>query len=84
MSSITSGENDPFVARALSGTAVWDIGQIGDATARKLNRLVKEGALLRCKGSWNGISPTKVLWCRPNVTFSLLERVVVVAGQVSA
>lgn len=50
---------------ALDGEPVWSIGQIDDATARALNRLVKQGWLAKSRLRWCGISGLKTVWHLP-------------------
>lgn len=54
-----------WVAVALSGVPVWNIGQIDKATARELDRLARRGVLVRGKYSFCNISRPKTVWSLP-------------------
>lgn len=52
---------------------VWQIGQIDKATARALDKLVRQGVLVKCRGRFCGISPLKTIWCAPGTRFNIIE-----------
>lgn len=56
-----------WIETALGGESVWNIGQIDDATARALNKLVKQGRLAKSRLSWCGISALRTVWHLPNM-----------------
>lgn len=52
--------------RALSGETVWNIGQLCPSTVRALDRLARQGRLVKGKALWAGLR-LKTVWARPDV-----------------
>ena len=50
---------------ALDGKPVWNLGQIDTKTERGLNKLVKQGKLLKARAPWCFMSPLKTVWFLP-------------------
>lgn len=51
-----------FIELALSGTPVWNIGQLTPATKRKLDALVKAGKLIKNQDYWMGLGHLRPVW----------------------
>lgn len=51
-----------WVANALRGSDVWNIGQLSRETVRELDRWVARGRLVKTRESWCGISGPKTVW----------------------
>ena len=54
-----------WIARALAGHAVWNLGQLDKATVRALDALVRRGVLAKSRLSWCNISAPKAVWHLP-------------------
>lgn len=61
-----------LIDEALSGQIICNIGQVGHAAARLLDKLVKAGELVKWRGYWYpqaganfGIGPLKSCWGLP-------------------
>ena len=69
MAKRTYGPQDWIIPAALAGDVIVNIGQITSDTERALNKLVREGTLLKWRGKWFpvagasfGIGPDKTCW----------------------
>lgn len=47
---------------ALSGSPVWDIGQLDKTTKRQLDRLVRDGKLSKSKLCWMNLGRPRSVW----------------------
>jgi len=54
-----------FVAHALAGNPVWNIGQLDRATVRALDALARKGQLVRTREHWCGLR-LKTVWRLPH------------------
>ena len=54
-----------WIAAALGGSEVWNIGQLDRDTIRALDRFVKSGRLVKSRRSWANISAPKTVWHLP-------------------
>ena len=54
-----------WVAQALRGSEVWNIGQLDAATVRELDRFVRKGRLAKSRRIWCNISGLKTVWHLP-------------------
>ena len=62
------------VSGVLNGAVICNVGQIDKANQRALNRLVRDGVLVKWRGYWHpvsgasfGIGPLKTCWALPCV-----------------
>lgn len=55
-----------WLDRALAGTPVWDMGQLGDGVLRALNRAVRAGKISKARTKWMFLArgATRSVWFR--------------------
>ena len=69
MARTTFPPQDWIVPAALAGEVIVNIGQIAPDTEKQLNKLVRDGTLLKWRGKWYpvagasfGLGPDKTCW----------------------
>ena len=79
-----------WLAEALSGRRIVNIGQIDESNTKRLNAAVKKGLLVKIKAPWTYIHPygfstaIKTHYCPPHYTLDTLRAELVARDRVQA